>query len=44
VKLRDEFVPGIGNLRSGLCHAVALQAERHHVNSGATEVIFSDCS
>ncbi|KAM4907067.1 uncharacterized protein FYW23_003593 isoform 1-T1 [Sylvia borin] len=33
---QDEFVNGFGNPQSGLCHA--LQAERCHMNSGATEL------
>ncbi|KAL2308323.1 hypothetical protein Nmel_001340, partial [Mimus melanotis] len=34
---QDEFITGFGNPQSGLCHA--LQTERCHVNSGATEVL-----
>ncbi|RMC15314.1 hypothetical protein DUI87_07503 [Hirundo rustica rustica] len=36
---QDEFVTGFGNPQSGLYHA--LQAERCHVNSGATEVFLT---
>lgn len=44
MKLRDEFATGFGNLQSGLCHTVTMQAERCHMNSGATEVIISYCT